>query len=105
MSSRYVLELQRIYGVHGSEHTGYPHTALNIGSPNTSIRPSIQFLSDESSTASSVGATTREEFGGQKSLYFVASGEISKGTTCVQGKKSNLLNSSNFFNVYNNVMK
>ncbi|KAH0879564.1 hypothetical protein HID58_066958 [Brassica napus] len=61
---------------------------LMSSSPNTPIGPPIQFLSDESSAASSVGATTREELGGQKSLFSVASGEISKGTACVQGESS-----------------
>ncbi|KAF3513814.1 hypothetical protein F2Q69_00000632 [Brassica cretica] len=63
MSSRYALELKRIYGVPGSEHTGYPYATLNIGSPNTPIGPPIMFLSNESSTASSVRATRRDEFG------------------------------------------
>lgn len=34
MSSRYAVELQRIYGVPGSEYVGYFPTDLNIGNPN-----------------------------------------------------------------------
>ncbi|CAN6870697.1 unnamed protein product [Brassica oleracea] len=88
MSSRYALELKRIYGVPGSEHTGYPYATLNIGSPNTPIGPPIMFLSNESSTASSVRATRRDEFGEEKTIYSVPTGEITMGTICMQGESS-----------------
>ncbi|WZZ88858.1 hypothetical protein YC2023_117437 [Brassica napus] len=39
MSSRYAVELQRIYGVPGSEYVGYGPNDLNIGNP---IHPHLQ---------------------------------------------------------------
>lgn len=86
MSSRYAVELQRIYGVPGSEHTGYPHTTLNIGSPNTPIGPPIIFLNDESSTASSGVGKTRGEFDGQGIICSGAGENSVRATKCIQGK-------------------
>ncbi|KAG2298944.1 hypothetical protein Bca52824_035416 [Brassica carinata] len=88
MSSRYAVELQRIYGVPGSEHTGYPHTTLNIGSPNTPIGPPIIFLNDESSTASSGVGKTRGEFDGQGIICSGAGENSVRATKCIQGESS-----------------
>ncbi|KAF3608892.1 hypothetical protein DY000_02047463 [Brassica cretica] len=53
MDSRYALELQRIYGVPGSEHVGYQNTDLIIGNGSSPYQHPLMFLSDDSSRASS----------------------------------------------------
>ncbi|CAH8319649.1 unnamed protein product [Eruca vesicaria subsp. sativa] len=62
MSSSYAMELQRIYGVRGSEYVGYVTNDLNIGNTNThhmhgypipEPRPSYVISFEVSSTASS----------------------------------------------------
>ncbi|CAN6882141.1 uncharacterized protein LOC125587842 [Brassica napus] len=53
MDSRYALELQRIYGVPGSEHVGYQNTYLIIGNSSSPYQHPLMFLSDDSSRASS----------------------------------------------------
>ena len=59
MASSYALELQRIYGVPGSEFTGYQPTDLNIPNSGDQEIPQYQLPIDVSSTASSTELNTR----------------------------------------------
>ncbi|CAF1919158.1 unnamed protein product [Brassica napus] len=58
MSSSYVVQLQRIYRVPGSEYVGYAPTDLNIGATNVPPIPRNQQLIDVSSNGSSTDVKT-----------------------------------------------
>ncbi|KAL0730052.1 hypothetical protein Bca4012_026145 [Brassica carinata] len=82
MSSRYTLELQRIYGVPGSEYVGYPQTGLN--SAAQTLHLDHQFFS----TASSGGAVRRGDGDGEQSMYNGKRVDTITGRICVQGESS-----------------
>ncbi|KAL0733094.1 hypothetical protein Bca4012_009304 [Brassica carinata] len=88
MDSRYAIELQRIYGVPGSEHGGYQNTNLNIGSPNTTIPHPLIFLSDDSSRASSGQVNTNGLLGREGSICNVGSRNSRSDAILVRGESS-----------------
>lgn len=61
MASTYAVELARIYGVPGSEFTGYLPTNLNIVPSGDQEIPQYQFPFEVSSTASSTELNTRRQ--------------------------------------------
>ncbi|WZY72062.1 hypothetical protein YC2023_004302 [Brassica napus] len=71
-----MVKLQRIYGVPGSEHVGYPHSSLNIGGPDNPLGHPIVFLSEDSSSASS----------GRNKTQLECEGTMSKGNVGTQDR-------------------
>ncbi|KAJ4904657.1 Uncharacterized protein Rs2_18608 [Raphanus sativus] len=65
MASSYALQLGRIYGVPGSEFTGYVPSDLNIVNSGEQEIPQYQAQVDVSSTASSTEFNTGLQLGGQ----------------------------------------
>lgn len=92
MASSYALQLGRIYGVPGSEFTGYQSTDLNIVNSGDQEIPQYQLPVDVDSTASSTELNTGVALTGQINTSAIGTGYVHGHVISEKGMSVSLTN-------------